>query len=161
MTTLSEAYKHDPITDYYITPLDFENIDGVPESHSWPHDETLIEIQTNNIKDSSIPVIDLASPNATSCIGQACEAWGMFQVTNHGVPAELVKKVESESRRLFALQAYEKRRVLRSSGGATGYGSARISPFFDKCMWHEGFTIMGSCVDDAKVLWPHDYQRFW
>ncbi|KAI3738028.1 hypothetical protein L2E82_28046 [Cichorium intybus] len=77
-----------------------------------------------------------------------------------GVPMELVKKVESEARRLFALTTHEKRKVLRSPGGATGYGLPRISPFFPKCMWHEGFTIMGSCVDDAKVLWPHDYQRF-
>ncbi|GJV79005.1 gibberellin 3-beta-dioxygenase 1-like protein [Tanacetum coccineum] len=27
-------------------------------------------------------------------------------------------------------------------------------------MWHEGFGIVGSCVDDAKVLWPHDYHKF-
>ncbi|MFS7949704.1 putative non-hem dioxygenase domain, isopenicillin N synthase [Helianthus anomalus] len=85
----------------------------------------------------------------------------MFQVINHGVPSELIKKVESESQRLFALPTHEKCKVLRSADRATGYGSARISPFFDKCMWHEGFTIMGSCVDDAKVLWPQYYQGFW
>ncbi|KAI3743591.1 hypothetical protein L1987_61301 [Smallanthus sonchifolius] len=161
MTTLSEVYRNDLMTDRHITPLDFDSIDRVPESHSWPpFDEPLNKIQTCDLRDSLIPVIDLTNSKSRNLIGQACETWGMFQVINHGVPSDLVKKVESESRRLFALPAHEKRRVLRSTGGATGYGSARISPFYDKGMWHEGFTIMGSCVDDAKVLWPHDFQRF-
>lgn len=161
MTTLSEAYRNDPITDHHITPLDFDSFDKVPDSHLWTQfDKPLNKIQTHEKQDSLIPVIDLNDPNAPKLIGQACETWGMFQVINHGVPFELVKKVEFELRRLFALPTHEKCRVLRSADGATGYGSARISPFFEKCMWHEGFTIMGSCVDDAKVLWPHDYQRF-
>ncbi|KAI3677280.1 hypothetical protein L1987_86903 [Smallanthus sonchifolius] len=161
MTTLSEVYRNDPMTDHHIIPLDFDSIDGVPESHTWPpFDEPLNKIQTCDLPDSLIPVIDLTNSKAMNLIGQACETWGMFQVINHGVPSDLVKKIESESQRLFALPTHEKCRVLRSTGGATGYGSARISPFFDKGMWHEGFTIMGSCVDDAKVLWPHDFQRF-
>ncbi|KAI7742708.1 hypothetical protein M8C21_000204 [Ambrosia artemisiifolia] len=161
MTTLSEAYRNVPLTDDQIIPIDFESIDGVPESHSWPQfNEHLNKNQTLDPKDSMIPVINLACPDARTLIGQACETWGMFQVINHGVPFELVKKVESESERLFALPAHEKRKVLRAADGATGYGSARVSPFFDKSMWHEGFTIMGSCVDDAKVLWPHEYQGF-
>ncbi|KAI3827420.1 hypothetical protein L1987_01493 [Smallanthus sonchifolius] len=149
------------MTDNRIIPLDFDSIDGVPESHSWPpFDEPLNKIQTCDLQDSLIPVIDLTNSKAMNLVGQACKTWGMFQVINHGVSSNLVKKIESESRRLFALPAHEKCRVLRSSNGVTGYGSARISPFFDKGMWHEGFTFMGSCVDDAKVLWPHDFQRF-
>ncbi|GJY98409.1 gibberellin 3-beta-dioxygenase 1-like protein [Tanacetum coccineum] len=81
-------------------------------------------------------------------------------VINHGVPLALIEKPESESRRLFALLTDEKHKVLKSGNGVTGYGTARISQFFDKCMWYEGFTIMGSCVEDAKVLWPHDYKNF-
>ncbi|MFS7949707.1 putative gibberellin 3-beta-dioxygenase [Helianthus anomalus] len=162
MTTLSEVYRNDPMADHHITPVDFDMLGEVPESHSWTQfGEPLTKIQTHHLKEPLIPVIDLASPGARSLIGQACETLGMFQVINHGVPSELIKKVESESRRLFALPTHEKCKVLRLADGATGYGSARISPFFDKCMWHEGFTIMGSCVDDAKVLWPHDYQGFW
>ncbi|CAI9267835.1 unnamed protein product [Lactuca saligna] len=161
MNTLSQVYDDDITISHNIIPLDFESIDGVPDSHLWSQsDESPQRIQTNNPRDSLIPVIDLSNPCAIDLIGQACKTWGMFQVINHGVPLELVKKVEFEARRLFALTTHEKRKVLRSPTGATGYGLPRISPFFAKCMWHEGFTIMGSCVDDAKVLWPHDYQRF-
>lgn len=162
MTTLSEAYRNNPLAYHHITPLDFNSIDKVPESHQWSQpDEPHQKIQIHDLQDSLIPVIDLTDPNAMNLIGQACKTWGMFQVINHGVPLELVKKVEFESRRLFALPGQEKCKVLRSTNGATGYGSARISPFFDKGMWHEGFTMMGSCDDDAKVLWPYDYQNFW
>ena len=33
-------------------------------------------------------------------------------------------------------------------------GSARISSFFPKLMWSEGFSIMGSPVEHASQLWP-------
>ena len=163
MTTLSEAYRNAPVqTSHQITPLDFDSLDRVPESHIWSQsDEPQQNIQSQEPQGLSIPVIDLTDPNALDLIGQACKTWGIFQVINHGVPLALIKKLESESRRLFALPTDEKHKVLRSANGITGYGTARISQFFDKCMWHEGFGIMGSCVEDAKVLWPHDYKNFW
>jgi len=73
----------------------------------------------------------------------------------------VVEEVEEEAKRLFALPADRKLKALRSATGATGYGRARISPFFPKHMWHEGFTIMGSPCDDAKKIWPNDYAPFW
>ncbi|XP_071688453.1 gibberellin 3-beta-dioxygenase 1-like [Rutidosis leptorrhynchoides] len=165
MTSLSEAFGTYAIYD--STPLDFTSFDQVPETHQWVQlDKPIQKIQTDmghvvTVQDTPIiPVIDLSDSNAMDLMKQACETLGVFQVINHGVPLEMVKKVESEARRLFGLSTNEKRKVLRSDTGKTGYGSAPISPYFDKCMWHEGFTIMGSCVDDAKVLWPNDYHRF-
>nr|XP_043612052.1 gibberellin 3-beta-dioxygenase 1-like [Erigeron canadensis] len=157
-TTLSKAFRNDNISSH-LTPLDFDSVDGVPESHLWPQsDEPHQKIQT---QDGLIPVIDLNDPNATDLIGQACETWGIFQVTNHGVPLELIKKIEFEARRLFTLPTHEKYKVLRSpSNGSVGYGSSNMASFYRKGLWHEGFTIRGSCVDHARVLWPHDYQVF-
>ncbi|XP_076920549.1 gibberellin 3-beta-dioxygenase 1-like [Bidens hawaiensis] len=161
MTTLSKTNRDDPLTDDRIIPLDFNSINKVPESHSWSHlDEPVDNIQTHDRRVSPIPVIDLASPNAKSLIANACEKWGIFQVINHGVPFELVKRVEFESQKLFALLTHEKCKVLKSGEKVSGYGMVPISTHFDKCMWQEGFTIWGSCVDDAKVLWPHEYQIF-
>ncbi|XP_076950000.1 gibberellin 3-beta-dioxygenase 1-like [Bidens hawaiensis] len=161
MTTLSKTNRNDTLTDQHIIPLDFNSINKVPDSHLWSQlDEPVDNIQTHDLKDSPIPVIDLGSPNAKSFIANACEKWGIFQVINHGVPFELVKKVESESQKLFALPTHEKCKVLRSVEKASGYGTIPVSTYFDKCMWQEGFTIWGSCVDDAKILWPHEYQIF-
>ncbi|KAK4716988.1 hypothetical protein R3W88_015326 [Solanum pinnatisectum] len=157
-TTLEESFKENPQSLRQILPIDFHLIQEVPNSHLWPninnspinHDE----------KNPNVPIIDLLAPNDVELIGHACKTLGMFQVVNHGVPLEFFDEVESQARRLFSLPAEQKVKVVRSTSGATGYGTARITPFFSKFMWHEGFTIMDSPLDHAKELWPHDYQEF-
>ncbi|KAA8521734.1 hypothetical protein F0562_012407 [Nyssa sinensis] len=162
MSTLSEAYKDNPLQLHHIIPLDFHSVQVVPDSHLWPHHDSQ-DFPSGVTSDghSSMPSIDLSDPNVVELVGHACQTWGMLQVTNHGVPSSLLDDVESEARRLFSLPAQQKMKTLRSPVGAAGYGSARISPFFSKLMWHEGFTIMGSSlVDHARELWPHDYESF-
>ncbi|CAJ2674253.1 unnamed protein product [Trifolium pratense] len=54
--------------------------------------------------DHEIPIIDLSEKsqqNLISKIGKACEEWGFFQVTNHGVPSEVSTKVEIEAKKFF------------------------------------------------------------
>lgn len=158
-TPLEEAYKENPLSLQHILPIDFHSIKEVPNSHLWPN---INDFPINNDeKNPNVPIIDLLAPNVVELIGDACKTWGIFQVINHGICLELFDKVESQTRRLFALPAEQKEKVLRSTSGATGYGMARIAPFFSKFMWHEGFTIMDSPLDHAKELWPHDYQHFW
>ncbi|KAF5456670.1 hypothetical protein F2P56_026121 [Juglans regia] len=160
MSTLSEAYKEQPLHLKHIIPLDFASVGSLmPDSHVWPGsgDFSPSEEEYNR---SSVPVIDLRDPNASEHIRRACEAWGVFQLINHGISPMLIEEVEHEAERFFSLPAQQKLKALRSPGGATGYGVARITPFFSKHMWHEGFTIMGSPLDHAREVWPHDHQRF-
>lgn len=160
MSTLSEAYRDHPQHLHHIIPLEFDSAQAVPESHVWPQsDELAFKVQPN--EQLSIPIIDFMDPNAAKLVGHACETWGTFQLTNHGLPISILKDVESEAHRFFSLPAQQKMKALRSPGGASGYGIARMSPFFNKLMWHEGFTIVDSSADHAKELWPHDYQNFW
>lgn len=141
---------------HHAIPLDFHSVETLPDSHIWPksgdpeHSDDL----------SCIPLIDLRYPDAADQIEQACATWGVFQVTNHGVPLKLLQEVESEARSLFSLPLGQKLKALRSPSSIAGYGIAQISPFFNKCMWHEGFTIKGSPVDHARRLWPHNYRSF-
>ncbi|KAL6985343.1 iron ascorbate-dependent oxidoreductase [Sarracenia purpurea var. burkii] len=163
MSTLSEAYRNNPVSPlqlHHIIPLDFKSQHAVPDSHTWPYSDDFPSRVPSAAAHLSVPTIDLAGPNAVEFVGEACKTWGMFQVTNHGIDLRLLEEVESETWRLFSLPAQQKMKVLRSPGGVTGYGCARIAPFFPKSMWHEGFTIMGSSVEHARVLWPHDYKRF-
>ncbi|KAG8375508.1 hypothetical protein BUALT_Bualt10G0107100 [Buddleja alternifolia] len=163
-TTLSQAYRDTTLQLKHIIPLDFHSIHELPESHAWTQaDEISSEkraCQTRVEEEPSIPVIDLSSPTVVELVGSACQRWGMFQVTNHDVSLSLVHDVEAHAQRLFALPADRKIKALRSPNGATGYGVARISSFFSKLMWHEGFTIMGSAVEHAKELWPNEYEEF-
>jgi isopenicillin N synthase-like dioxygenase len=77
-----------------------------------------------------IPVIDLSNilnpahnntQKVISDIGSACERWGFFQVVNHGVPAELSRKVEAVAKKFFDGSLEEKRKVKRDEVNAMGY----------------------------------------
>ncbi|XP_038886716.1 gibberellin 3-beta-dioxygenase 1-like [Benincasa hispida] len=163
MTTLSQTYRDHPlIHHHHIVPLDLDSLRTIPDSHDWsgssPDTPSSSGHHTN--EDVSIPSIDLNDPNATMLIGNACETWGVFQLINHDVPLTFIDTAEGETRRLFDLPMTRKLKALRAPDHATGYGLPRITPFFSKYMWHEGFTIMGSSVDHASQLWPSNYQPF-
>ncbi|XP_021674254.2 gibberellin 3-beta-dioxygenase 3-like [Hevea brasiliensis] len=155
MNSISESFRNNPLLLNHIIPLDFNNVLKLPDSHAW----TLFPDPLND-DDDSIPLIDLAQPHALSLIRQACEIWGMFQVTNHGIPITLLHQIERQTQRLFALPANQKLLALRSPDGFTGYGLARISNFFSKQMWYEGFTVMGYPEQHASQLWPNDHTIF-
>lgn len=160
MNSVSESYKNNPLHLKHIIPLDFKTALKLPDSHAWTlPDHPMADPLTH----TAVPVIDLGSPQAATLIRQACEKWGAFQVTNHGIPIKLLNQVEFQTRRLFALPANQKLLAGRSPEDFTGYGLPRISTFFSKLMWTEGFTIMGSPLDHARQLWPHEYDHinFW
>ncbi|KAG6505940.1 hypothetical protein ZIOFF_031253 [Zingiber officinale] len=145
--------------------LDFESAIEVPDSHAWPDLDDLPSAAAAASPGTSVPVVDL-SVSVDAVLGQlasACAAWGAFQVTGHGVPPGLLLRAEAASRRLFALPTSHKLRAARpAEGGASGYGTARISCFFPKLMWSEGFTIAGSPLEHARTLWPAgDPLAFW
>ncbi|MED6217062.1 iron ascorbate-dependent oxidoreductase [Stylosanthes scabra] len=93
-------------------------------------------------------------------IGHACEEWGAFQLKNHGIPKSVIEELEMQTKRLFDLPKEQKMKALRTPDYPTGYGTVWITPFFQQRMWQEGFTIFGSSEDDAKKIWPDDYQTF-
>ncbi|KAF5206212.1 Gibberellin 3-beta-dioxygenase [Thalictrum thalictroides] len=155
--SLSEVFTAHPV-HLHDNHIDFESVPEVPDSHAWP---PVVDYPSEDLYDvESVPIIDLMDPNATKLVGNACETWGMFQVTNHGIPTNLLEDVETEARRLFQLPAQQKLKAARPSNGISGYGRARINSFFPKLMWSEGFTIVGSPVEHARQLWPHEYNKF-
>lgn len=166
MATLSEAFTAHPVRlHYHPHLLDFSSLRELPDSHAWP---TLRDHPSSGGGDGGdrghpdpVPIIDLGDPDVIRSIARACETWGVFQVTGHGVPAGLLDRVESECQRLFTLPAERKLMALRQPDGISGYGLARISSFFSKLMWSEGFTVVGSPVEHARKLWPQDHVHFW
>ncbi|XP_054777730.1 protein DMR6-LIKE OXYGENASE 2-like [Prosopis cineraria] len=70
-----------------------------------------------------IPVIDLSVWNEelVQQVGSACQAWGFFQVINHGVPVELYKKVEICAKKFFEQSPEEKKKVKRDEMNPLGY----------------------------------------
>ncbi|URD97586.1 gibberellin 3-beta-dioxygenase [Musa troglodytarum] len=139
LSSPSEPHQH----------LELESVREVPDSHAWP------ALDDHPTVYEPVPVVDLAGPDASVAhLARVCESWGAFQVTGHGIRSDLLERLESETRRLFALPMDQKLKAARPSNGISGYGLARISCFFSKLMWSEGFTISGSPLDHALKLWP-------
>lgn len=143
--------------------FDLNSIKELPESHAWKssNDHSSLE---NSCDFATIPVIDLDNNNNNNVlddIGHACKKWGAFQIINHNVSKKLLEDIEVAVESLFSLPMQQKLKAARSPEGVTGYGVARISSFFSKLMWSEGFTIVGSPIEHARQLWPKDYKKFW
>ncbi|CAK9137913.1 unnamed protein product [Ilex paraguariensis] len=154
---ISDAVRdHSLLVDH--KHLDLNLVNELPDSHAWT------PLNDNPSGDSctreSVPIIDLNDPNAQNLIGHACKTWGVFQVTKHGIPINLLNDIESAGMSLFSLPIQQKLKAARSPEGVSGYGVARISSFFPKRMWSEGFTIVGSPLEHARQLWPQDYTKF-
>ncbi|KAL3528813.1 hypothetical protein ACH5RR_008135 [Cinchona calisaya] len=157
---ISDSMRGHPVY-FQHKQLDLNLVKELPDSHAW----------TTSLKDEypcgghlcnleTVPVVDLAAKNAQELLGHACKTWGVFQVKNHGISKNLLDKIESTGKRLFSLPMHQKLKASRSPDGVSGYGVPRISSFFPKLMWSEGFTIVGSPLEHARQLWPHDYNKF-
>jgi len=157
---LADAFRAHPV-HVHQKHIDFTSLQEIPDSHKW----TQIDDEQHPLVDplitESVPVIDLSDPNVLQNIGHACKTWGVLQVTNHGIPTSLLENIESASRSLFSLPIQQKLKAARSPDGVSGYGVARISSFFSKLMWSEGFTIVGSPLEHFRQLWSQDYTKFW
>ncbi|OIV99942.1 hypothetical protein TanjilG_26280 [Lupinus angustifolius] len=145
-STLSPSFNNNP-----KVPLDFNTLHTIPDSHEW-NKSTVVD-DPNTIE--PIPIIDLTDPNAASLIRHACEKWGVILIINHGVPMDIVKQLELQTYELFSLPSERKACALRSEGSLFGYGLHRVAPFFPKLLWSEGFTMLGSPMEHAQKLWPH------
>ncbi|KAI8544380.1 hypothetical protein RHMOL_Rhmol08G0292100 [Rhododendron molle] len=165
---VSDAFRSHPLHFNHHKHLDFNSLKELPESHAWttspldhyPCTDPINTTTTTATTTESVPVIDLNDQNALDQVGHACRTWGVFQVSNHGIKTSLLHEVESAGKRLFSLPIQQKLRAARSPDGISGYGVARISSFFPKLMWSEGFTIFGSPAEQARRLWPHGYSNF-
>nr|AHW42464.1 GA3ox2 [Pinus tabuliformis] len=162
MPSLSDAFKSVPVQ---CKEPDISSMDEVPELYLWPQENQQALEENIGV---NIPVIDLqhgvtsraSAGSVIELLRAAYEEFGVFQIVNHGVSQQLLERVENQGRRLFSLPLDQKIKARRSPDGVTGYGMARICTFFDRLMWSEGFTSIGSPLEHAEKLWPDDYQDF-
>ncbi|TYI82840.1 hypothetical protein E1A91_D05G249600v1 [Gossypium mustelinum] len=75
-----------------------------------------------------VPVIDLSDPDEEKVVRAIVDAssnWGMFQVVNHGIPRETVRKLKEVGKAFFELPPHEKEAYAKSPGSQSieGYGT--------------------------------------
>ena len=73
-----------------------------------------------------LPTVDLSGDRSmvSNLIVKACEEYGFFKVKNHGVPHDIIAKMEKESFNFFAKPFDEKQKVELAK--PLGYGCKNI-----------------------------------
>nr|ALP48589.1 flavonol synthase [Erythranthe cardinalis] len=76
-----------------------------------------------------VPVIDLSDElsdigKIVGSINEASREWGIFQVVNHGIPNEVISKLQKVGKEFFELPKEEKEVIAKTSeSGIEGYGT--------------------------------------
>ena len=107
-----------------------------------------------------VPVISLEDPAAASTraeLDAACREWGFFQAVDHGIDADLTRRVLREMSRFFARPADEKRRIERTAENPWGYYDRELTKNVRD--WKEIFDV-GPAADGARPQWPGDLPGF-
>eukprot|EP00250_Pteridium_aquilinum_P034975 c8402_g1_i1 orf=2-658(-) len=168
--SLSHLGASNPLEDLYknyFTPTTPPYTTSLPNAYIWPeHHRPLSLPDDMEPLPNEIPVIDMEGDAHTlrSKLAHACEHSGVFYVTNHGVPLDLLERVREKGLKLFSLPLSTKMQALRKEGSIEGFGKAMIGKFFDSLMWSEGFTIMGhptsSIADTTNKMFPYGHNEF-
>ncbi|XBI59813.1 hypothetical protein VPH35_040823 [Triticum aestivum] len=160
MSAPSQLSKH-PHNNYF----DFGAARQVPETHTWEglYEHPLVDGGVGAAEDA-VPVVDLRDPHAAEAVARASEQWGTFLLEGHGIPSELLARVEAGIASMFALPASEKMRAARQDGQSHGYGLPPIASYFPKTTRSEGYTLSPANLRaELRKMWPdagEDYRHF-
>ncbi|KAL3521541.1 hypothetical protein ACH5RR_019690 [Cinchona calisaya] len=81
-----------------------------------------------------LPVLDISqtlSPSSLSSLSVACEEWGFFQLSNHGISPDLLKKLQFLSNHIFMLPSEVKLKAGPFSVIKTYTPHFIASPFYE------------------------------
>ncbi|PKU75664.1 flavonol synthase/flavanone 3-hydroxylase-like [Dendrobium catenatum] len=85
-----------------------------------------------------IPVVDIGHGDEEKTVEDVVEAakeWGIFQVVNHGIPAEAVAQLQRAGREFFGLSQEEKDKYAMKEGKFEGYGTKLQKEVAGKKAW--------------------------
>lgn len=119
---------------------------NLPTEFIWPRGE----LQGHTPDKLNEPLIDLggfidgdeeATAHAVELVRTACTTHGFFQVTNHGVDANLIRAAYRDIDAVFKLPLNKKLGFQRKPGGFSGYSAAHADRFPSKLPWKETFSF--------------------
>ncbi|KAJ8618944.1 hypothetical protein MRB53_015130 [Persea americana] len=91
-----------------------------------------------------VPLINLGDPDCDRVVremARASEEWGIFQVVNHGIPVELINKLQKVGKEFFELPQEEKEEYAIKPGSESleGYGTRLQKDLEGKKAWVDFF----------------------
>jgi flavonol synthase len=99
-----------------------------------------------------VPIIDFSNKDEVKLqneIMEASEEWGMFQIVNHDIPNDVIRKLQSVGKEFFELPQEEKevyaKPVIGSDVSLEGYGTKHQKELSGKRGWVDHFF---------HIIWP-------
>ncbi|XP_057478073.1 protein DOWNY MILDEW RESISTANCE 6-like [Actinidia eriantha] len=135
---------------------------SIPESYVRPEAERpkLSEVQDCD----DVPVIDLSLDDRYSIvrqIGEACETYGFFQVTNHGVSVERVENMLQVAGEFFRLPVEEKMKLYSDDPSKTMRLSTSFNVKKEKVHnWRDYLRLHCYPLDLYVPEWPSNPSSF-
>ncbi|KAG0462111.1 hypothetical protein HPP92_020587 [Vanilla planifolia] len=132
-----------------------------PERYLRPEAEDDVVIAADMIG-GGIPVIDIGKLAENSFdeeeaakLHSACVHWGFFQIVNHGIPKEIMKKMKDDINEFFKLPMEEKEKVSQSPQHIEGYGQNFVHSKDQKLDWGDMLFLLTlpSCSRIMRY-WP-------
>ncbi|PIN00766.1 Iron/ascorbate family oxidoreductase [Handroanthus impetiginosus] len=134
------------------------NLKEVPNQFIQPPGERLDQIPVST--QESIPVIDVSKcddPEVAESICEAAAKWGFFQITNHGIPFEVLENVKRAAHNFFELPVEERRKYLKeNSPTQTVMLRTSFSPLVEMVLEWKDYLVHicdGRENEDSKY-WP-------
>ncbi|KAF9608466.1 hypothetical protein IFM89_009832 [Coptis chinensis] len=102
-------------------------MDTIPDEFIRPHEEQPA-LTTFKGPVPEIPTIDLSDHDQdylVHTVANASREWGLFQVVNHGIPVEVISKLQTVGKEFFELSQEEKEVYARPADSVSleGYGT--------------------------------------
>ena len=113
------------------------------------------------MSDQDIPVIDitdLGRPETAAAIDAACREWGFFQVTGHGIEAELIAALRRQMRAFFAEPMARKRAIMRTADNPWGFYDRELTKH--TLDWKQIYDYGPPDGDVIVPQWPAGLQGF-
>lgn len=112
-------------------------------------------LNTSCYEDCQLPLIDVSHLYHEDCdrnvecktrIADAAKEWGFFQIINHGIPRDVLIRMQSEQRKIFE-KPYEEK-ISSSSGSCYRWGNPTAMSL-QQFSWSEAFQLT---LDDIPSL---------
>jgi gibberellin 20-oxidase len=142
----------------------------------WPKDQWPSVLHNDFEMAKELPTVDLSGlrkddaelrAQTAASLVKTFSDWGFVQVTNHGVPTEVVEKMQEQARKFFDLPLEQKEKgVVTSSSKHEGFGYGVESGFYYAGKpWIDRFQCRWSPVCEIrepveKVFSPSDAEEF-
>nr|WOJ51788.1 Fe(II)/2-oxoglutarate-dependent dioxygenase 4 [Phlegmariurus tetrastichus] len=110
----------------------------------------------------NIPVIDLGNlhdaegrPQVLQAISNACEEWGFFQITNHGVPDSTIERMWQVTREFFDMPAEDKLKYYSDDVTKPTRMGTSFNPTKETTLhWRDYFHQICNPLPDVIETWP-------